>query len=55
VVNASLAPAVSNNQFRTGDDYLRLNGLPWKGQHWTFTAGDFRISGQLLSVPFSNI
>jgi hypothetical protein len=55
VVNASLAPAVSNNQFRTGDDYLRLKGLPWKGQHWTFTAGDFRIPGQLLAVPFSNI
>jgi hypothetical protein len=34
---------------------LRLKGLPWKGQHWTFTAGDFRLPGRLLNVPFSNV
>jgi len=55
LMSVSLSPALSNNQFRTGDDYLRLKGLPWKGQHWTLTAGDFRIPGQLLTVPFSNI
>ena len=55
LLSASLAPALSNDRFRTGDDYLRLKGLPWKGQHWTFTAGDFRIPGQLLAVPFSNV
>ena len=55
LLSVSLAPALSSNRFRTGDDYVRLKGLPWKGQHWTFTAGDFRIPGQLLAVPFSNI
>ena len=55
LLSASLSPALSNNRFRTGDDYLRLKGLPWKGQHWTFSTGDFRVPGQLLPTPFSNL
>jgi hypothetical protein len=55
LVSGSLLPAASNNQFRTGDSYLRLKGLPWRGQHWTFTVGDFRMPGQLVTIPFSNI
>src|SRR5437773_9277686 len=43
LLSASLSPAVSGNRFRTGDNYLRLKGLPWMGQYWTFTAGDFRL------------
>jgi hypothetical protein len=53
--SASFAPALSNNRFRTGEDYLRLKGLPWAGQHWSFSVGDFRFPGQLLAVPFTNI
>jgi hypothetical protein len=55
LLSASFAPALSNNRFRTGEDYLQLKGLPWKGQHWTFSAGDFRLPGQLLAVPFTNV
>jgi len=55
LLSASLVPALSGNHFRTGDDYLRLRGLPWKGYHWTFAAGDFRLPGQLLAAPFSNV
>jgi hypothetical protein len=55
LLSASLTPAVSSNRFQTGDNYLQLKGLPWKGQHWTFTAGDFRLPGQLLAAPFPNI
>jgi hypothetical protein len=55
LLSASLSPAVSSNRFRSGDNYLRLKGLPWMGQYWTFTAGDFRLPGQLLPVPFTNI
>src|SRR5437773_5691774 len=55
LLSASLSPALSSNRFQTGDNYLQLKGLPWKGQHWTFTAGDFRLPGQLLAVPFPNI
>jgi len=55
LLSASLAPAMSNNQFRTGDDYLRLKGLPWLGQHWTIGIGDFHLPGQLLPVSFTNL
>jgi hypothetical protein len=55
LLSASLSPALSNNRFRTGDTFLRLKGLPWKGHHWTFTGGDFRLPGQLLTVPFTNL
>jgi hypothetical protein len=55
LLSVRLSPAMSSNRFQTGDNYLQLKGLPWKGQHWTFTAGDFRLPGQLLSVPFPNI
>jgi hypothetical protein len=55
LLSASLLPAASNNRFRNGDSFVQLKGLPWKRQHWTFTAGDFRVPGQLLWIPFSNI
>src|SRR5436309_9640071 len=55
LLSASLTPALSSNRFRTGDTYLRLKGLPWRGYHWTFTGGDFRLPGQLIAVPFSNL
>src|SRR5579872_6004267 len=55
LVSASVSPALSNDRFRTGDDYLSLTGLPWKGQHWNFTVGDFRLPGQLLPTAFTNI
>src|SRR5688572_20031899 len=55
LLSVSLSPALSNNRFRSGDNFLRLKGLPWRGQHWTFTGGDFRIPGQLVPVTFSNL
>ena len=36
ILSGSLVPALSDTRFRTGDDYLRLKGLPWIGYHWTF-------------------
>ena len=55
LLSGAFAPALSNHRFRTGEDFLRLKGLPWKGQYWTFSAGDFRVPGQLLAVPFTNV
>lgn len=55
LVSGSVLPAANNDRFRTGDSFLKLKGLPWKGQHWTFTAGDFRLSAQMATVPFTNI
>lgn len=54
LLSFSLSPALSNNRFRTGENYLRLKGLPWKGQHWTLSGGDIRLPGALLTAPFSN-
>jgi hypothetical protein len=53
--SASLSPAMSNDSFRTGEDYLRLTGAPWEGQHWNVTGGDFHLPSQILQVPFSNL
>jgi len=55
LLSVGLAPAMSNNSFRTGDDYLRLTGLPWKGQYWNAGAGDFYVTGALVPVPFTNM
>ncbi|HUS05790.1 MAG TPA: carboxypeptidase-like regulatory domain-containing protein [Bryobacteraceae bacterium] len=55
LLSGSFSPALSNSRFRSGDDYLQLKGLPWKGQHWTLHGGDFRLPGQLLAAPFTNI
>jgi len=55
LLSATFVPALSNHSFRTGEASLRLKGLPWKGQYWTFSAGDFRVPGQLLPVPFTNV
>lgn len=55
LVSGSILPATSNSHFRTGDSFLKLKGLPWRGQHWTFTAGDFRLAGTVLPSPFTNV
>jgi hypothetical protein len=55
LLSIGLAPAFDNQRFRTGDDYVRLKGLPWRGQYWTFGAGDFYVPGQLLGSPFPNV
>src|SRR4051812_21763632 len=34
LVSAGFSPALNNERFRSGDDYLSLKGLPWQGQHW---------------------
>src|SRR5689334_18087699 len=55
LLSVGLAPALDNQRFRTGDDYVRLKGLPWRGQYWTFGAGDFYVPGQLMGSPFPNV
>jgi hypothetical protein len=51
----SVVPALNNNRFGAGDNYVGLQGLPFAGQYWTFTAGDFHVPGQLLRASFTNI
>ena len=55
LLSVGLAPALNSGKFRTGDDYARLNGLPWQGQYWDFSLGDFRLPGQLLPAGFTNL
>ncbi|HUI57180.1 MAG TPA: carboxypeptidase-like regulatory domain-containing protein [Bryobacteraceae bacterium] len=45
----------SDGRFRTGNNYLDLNGASWMGLHWRFTGGDFHVPTALLPLPFSNI
>jgi hypothetical protein len=55
LLSIGLAPAMNNNSFRTGDDYLRLTGLPWKGQYWKAGFGDFYVPGAVVPVSFTNL
>ena len=41
--------------FQTGYNFLQLRGVPWMGNYWTFTGGDFRVSANLVPFPFNNI
>ncbi|HEY2014073.1 MAG TPA: hypothetical protein VGH38_11270 [Bryobacteraceae bacterium] len=55
LLSASLSPALSNDRFQSGDNFLRLKGAPWQGQHWTIGVGDFELPGQLLPVTLANL
>jgi len=55
MLTASVAPASSDGRFQTGENFLQLRGLPWKGQHWTLLGGDFRLPGRVLEVSFNNL
>lgn len=53
--SVNLAPAASDGRFRTGESFIELKGLPRWRQYWTFRAGDFRMPGRVLAVPFNNL
>ncbi len=55
IVSLSLAPALSDGRFRTGDTFVELKRFPWLRQYWTFRAGDFRMPGELPKVLFNNL
>ncbi|MEI9971795.1 MAG: hypothetical protein WDO73_06910 [Ignavibacteriota bacterium] len=54
-LSGSLEGYGSQNRFQTGENFLELRGLPWAGQYWTFTGGDFRAPASLVEFPFNNI
>lgn len=39
---------------RTGQNFLTLNGVLWKGRRWTITGGDFRFQTAMVPLPFTN-
>lgn len=42
-------------RFRTGENFIDLNGATWYGFRWRLTGGDFRIGTSLVPFPFTNI
>jgi len=54
-LSGSLEGYGAQNRFQTGYNFLQLRGMPWMGNYWTFTGGDFRVSASLVPFPFNNI
>ena len=55
VASGSIESYGANGRFRSGNNYLDLNGFPLLGLHWRFTGGDFNVPTALIQSPFSNI
>jgi len=55
LISGSVENYGSDGRFRTGNNFLDLNGASWMGLHWRFTGGDFHVPTALLPLPFSNI
>jgi hypothetical protein len=55
VVTGNVESYGGEGRFRSGDNYIDLNGATWYGMRWRLTAGDFRVPTALVSSPFSNI
>jgi hypothetical protein len=54
VVTGNVEAYGGEGRFRTGDNYIDLNGATWYGMRWRLTGGDFRVSSALISSPFTN-
>ncbi len=55
LLSGNLESYGGEGRFRTGDNYLELNGATWYGHRWRLTGGDFRVPTALLSFPFTNL
>lgn len=55
VLTGSLETYSGNGRFRTGDNYIDLNGPAWFGVRWRVRGGDFLGPTALVPVPFTNI
>lgn len=55
LLSGSLEAYGAQNRFQLGQNYLELRGVPWLGEHWTFTAGDFQAPAILVDFPFTNV
>ena len=55
LLSGNLETYGGEGRFRTGDNYLELNGATWYGHRWRITGGDFRVPTALLSFPFTNL
>jgi hypothetical protein len=54
VVTGNIETLGGEGKFRSGNNYLELNGATWYGMRWRLTGGDFNVSTALVSSPFTN-
>jgi hypothetical protein len=54
-LTANMETYGGESRFRTGENYVDLNGAAWRGLRWRLTGGDFRVATSLLPFPFTNI
>lgn len=54
MITGNIEGYAQNTRGRIGENVVQLKGFRWKGRTWTFTAGDFRDRGSLVTLPFQN-
>ena len=54
VVTGNIETLGGEGKFRSGNNYLELNGATWYGMRWRLTGGDFKVPTALVSSPFTN-
>ncbi|HVX65800.1 MAG TPA: carboxypeptidase-like regulatory domain-containing protein [Bryobacteraceae bacterium] len=55
ILDASIEATGYGNQVKTGDNFLGLRGVPWRGRRWSFTGGDYRVGASLIDLPVTNL
>jgi hypothetical protein len=55
ILDGSIEAAGYGDRFETGDNYLRLRGVPWVGRRWSLTGGDFRFGASVIELPVTNL
>jgi hypothetical protein len=55
IVTGNLESFDNQDRFRTGTNYIDLNGATWFGLRWHVTGGDFQVPAAPLPSPFTNV
>ncbi|MGI9074177.1 MAG: carboxypeptidase-like regulatory domain-containing protein [Bryobacteraceae bacterium] len=54
VVTGNIETLGGEGKFRSGDNYIDMNGATWYGMRWRLTGGDFHVPTALVPSPFTN-
>jgi hypothetical protein len=55
ILTGNLESFDNEDKFRTGTNYIDLNGATWFGMRWRLTGGDFQVPAAPLPSPFTNV
>ncbi|MBI4889601.1 MAG: hypothetical protein HY821_03180 [Acidobacteria bacterium] len=55
LLEARIESYSDSQRLNTGENFVRLSGLPWKGYRWTLTGGDTRLNLRPASFVASNL